>query len=671
MPLNINKCKELVEYSHSGNFQRVNEILDRNDVEINYVARFTRGSFLNETAITHASISGHHEIVRLLLEKGASTKCEKIYQKSPLFHAIENRHEHVALVLVELGSLEIHEIYQHPKGKGLFGAQAIRHALKNEMFDVVNGLLQAGAYTMPFNSRAYRYEYEEIATDLFSYGDVSVVNELFLHHRSAWWGDSRVVRSVCYRASPEVVELFIDKGGELNQQLDSLTKHLGSIRRKDADDTLSIRKILLEKVCNLKMCDISWIYQKNKFEDLNEFLEQGNDINMRGKLGITPLMIAAQLGDDSLVGRMIDAGADITAVNAFGSNALAMAARVGNDKVMERLSAERSHLLFLDAVVNNDIETVREFVNLRTIDVNHADKNGKNALMHVSESGNMEMAEVILGKMIWTSDLFTKFESAAPVEMCADINAKDKSGNTALAYAIRNDSSDMVSFLLKNKADINAKNNSGDSVLALSCQSGNLSAAKTLLLNKADINAKNWVGNTALMISCINKNAEMVELLMSGLQRVQMKSASHGKVKYEYKNSLDVDIKNNLELTALMLSYLGEVNHDIVNYVMAADPRDIGPFDIYGVGVYGYKSLIDLEDDGCDDDFSAGVKKQRITFLRKDHEDEMQGIDDQQEVQLAPLTDFWNAYAEDTLDVAANAGYEDLSFNPQYFGHPL
>ena len=155
--------------------------------------------------------------------------------------------------------------------------------------------------------------------------------------------------------------------------------------------------------------------------------------------------------------------------------------------------------------------------------------------------------------------------------MCADINAKDKSGNTALAYAIRNDSSDMVSFLLKNKADINAKNNSGDSVLALSCQSGNLDAAKTLLLNKADINAKNWVGNTALMISCINKNAEMVELLTSGIQRVQIKSASHGKVKYEYKNSLDVDIKNNLELTALMLSYLGEVNHNIVNYVMAAD----------------------------------------------------------------------------------------------------
>lgn len=671
MSVNISKCKELLKHCHLGNIEKVIELLARDDVDVNYTAKVTRSTVYDKNAITHAAAAGHEDIVKLLLENGANANCHYAYIKSPLHQAIENGHTQAALAIIHHGNLNFHEVHRGVYGFDTTVGIVVKHALKTKLFDVALDMLQSGMCAAPANLERNHSLYRDLISDFFKYGDVSILKELMANHKSAWENGWHAPFAICLYSSPEVVEAFIGAGGRFDRVAELFSRGLLQITRKDPGDTLSVRKIFLEKMCDVSLHDICWIFARKKWEDILGLLDNDGDINIRGALGITPLMIAAQFGDEVLVGRMIKAGADITAINDFGGTALTMAARGGNEKVMEKLLLVSNLALFSDAVVNNDVETVREFVNLRQIDVNHADENGKNALMHACDAENLEMAEVVLSDTLWTFDLFNRYENFAPAEICADINAKDENGNTALANSCINGKNAAVRFLLKNGADVNCKNNDGDSVLALSCKSRNIDAAKLILLNGAHINDQNAEGNTALMISCANKDAGMVHLLMSGIQRTIVTIGNHGKVKYHYANLLDVDIKNKLGQTALMLSYMGESNPDIVNAVMSADPEDTGPFDTHGRRIHCYGSVFDAENDYGYDDMSAGIKKQRTALPRKDHDDEMQAIDEQEEVQLPPLEDFMTSHADGGLYAVSNADAEQLSFASPSFGYLL
>ena len=480
-----------------------------------------------------------------------------------------------------------------------------------------------------------------------------------MNHKSAWAHDWDSLYYFCRYAKPELIEAFIEVGGNFNYIRNLYSRGLLHFSRTDPSETLSVRKIFLEKICNVAIEDIGWIFPEKNWNDMSGFLQHDSDINTRGALGITPLMIAAQLGDDALIDRMIKAGADITAINDFGGTALTMAMRVGNEKVVEKLVLPCRLALFSDAVVTNDIETVREFVNLRQIDINHADESGKNALMHSCENENLEMAEVLLGKMIWTFDLFEKHESLAPTEMRADINARDKNGNTALAHSCMNGRNSAISLLLKNGADANSTNNDGDSALALCCESGNINGAKLLLSKGADINAQNAEGNTALMISCSRKDAGMVHVLMSCFKGTKIRK--QGKVKYVLDNLPNVDIRNNEGKTALMLSYMGEPDPDIINSLKSAFPEEMGPFDSYGQTMQ-YLSIDEMDYH----EWAPGGKKQRIAFLNK-----FPGIDDQEEVQLLSLADLLGSHSDDELDAADNADDGIFSLASLSVGHLL
>lgn len=671
MSVNISKCKELLKYCHLGNVEKVIELLARDDVDVNYTAKVTRSTVFDENAITYAAAAGHEDIVKLLLENGANANCHYAYIKSPLHQAIANGHTQAALAIIHHGNLNFHEVLGRGDGFDTTGGVVVKHALKNKFFDVALGLLQSGACTVPANFRGDDSFYEGIIFELFKYGDVSIIKEILANHKSAWENGWHAPLAICLYSSPEVVEAFIGAGGRFDRVAERFSRGLLEITRKDPDDTLSVRKIFLEKVCNVTVRDVLWIFAKKNWKDIVGLLDNDGDINIRGALGITPLMIAAQLGDEVLVGRMIKAGADITAINDFGGTALTMAVRGGHEKVVEKLTLVSKLALFSDAVVNNDVDTALEFVNLRQIDVNHADENGKNALMHACEAENLEMAEVVLSKTLWTFDLFNRYEDVAPAEICADINATDKNGNTALANSCINGKNAAVYFLLKEKADVNCKNDDGDSALALSCKSGNIDAAQLILLSRANINEQNAEGNTPLMISCANKDADMVELLMSGIQRIKTTHSNRGKVKYDFANELDVDLMNNSDQTALMLSYMGEPNSDIINFVLSAHPDDTGPFDTHGGRIHYYGSASDGGNDHRQDDMSAGIKKQRTALLRKDHDGEMQAIDDQEEVQLLPREDFMAFHADGGHYAVWNAHAEQWSFASPSFGYLL
>jgi len=142
---------------------------------------------------------------------------------------------------------------------------------------------------------------------------------------------------------------------------------------------------------------------------------------------------------------------------------------------------------------------------------------GKKDLIHAAEKGDTETVKMLLNKG-------------------ADVNAKDKDGETALMYAAQKGHTEIVEILLINGADINAKDKDGNTALILAAAWGVISTVgkviyaytvheehiktvKMLLTMGADVNAKNKDGVTALTYTAPKGYNEIVRLLEQEEQR--------------------------------------------------------------------------------------------------------------------------------------------------------
>ena len=99
----------------------------------------------------------------------------------------------------------------------------------------------------------------------------------------------------------------------------------------------------------------------------------------------------------------------------------------------------------------------------------------------------------------------------------ADINTKDRFGNTALMLAARNDYLDIVKLLINKETNLTAKNNDGNTALMMAVRRGYLGIVNLLIDKGADINAKDNDGETALMYAVEMSNLDMGNLDMVNL----------------------------------------------------------------------------------------------------------------------------------------------------------
>ena len=90
------------------------------------------------------------------------------------------------------------------------------------------------------------------------------------------------------------------------------------------------------------------------------------------------------------------------------------------------------------------------------------------------------------------------------LEHGADVNAKDKSGNTALMFAagqeeqyIKIENDKVVRLLLEHGAEVDAKNESGETALMVAASNGYEKTVTLLLEHGADADLRNADGKTA------------------------------------------------------------------------------------------------------------------------------------------------------------------------------
>jgi beta-lactamase regulating signal transducer with metallopeptidase domain len=126
-------------------------------------------------------------------------------------------------------------------------------------------------------------------------------------------------------------------------------------------------------------------------------------------------------------------------------------------------------------------------------------------------------------------------EAETLIQSGADVDAKSRTGKTALMYAAILGHPDIVGILLKSGADVNAISwDTGDTALTFAAWLGYTQIANYLLDAGADVNVVDPGGETALTIAAWNGHTETVELLLDA--------------------GADVNTRNNVGMTALKMA---------------------------------------------------------------------------------------------------------------------
>ncbi|MEM4295602.1 MAG: ankyrin repeat domain-containing protein, partial [Candidatus Anstonellales archaeon] len=97
----------------------------------------------------------------------------------------------------------------------------------------------------------------------------------------------------------------------------------------------------------------------------------------------------------------------------------------------------------------------------------------------------------------------------------ADVNAKDKYGNTALIWATENNNTDIVELLIKAEVDVNVQDKDGRTALMYAAKHGNTEIVKLLRKGGAAVNQEDNYGWTATMYAAYySSNKEIFWLLI-------------------------------------------------------------------------------------------------------------------------------------------------------------
>ncbi|XP_019852449.1 PREDICTED: serine/threonine-protein phosphatase 6 regulatory ankyrin repeat subunit C-like [Amphimedon queenslandica] len=201
--------------------------------------------------------------------------------------------------------------------------------------------------------------------------------------------------------------------------------------------------------------------------DVVELLLNGKrrvDVNCKDFFRIRPIHLAVQKGNITIVQMLVDHNADVNCKDLDGMAPLHHGFKTKNQPVVEHL------LYYCEAnpdICDKDNKSILYFA----IDIIH----------YLQNPLNKEDSEYDKDKLIRIFEIIVRK---------ADVNIKDKDGNTPLLYAVLVCSVRLVTILLENKANPNIRNNKGHIALQYAVSQENLTILTLLLDYNADLNAR-------------------------------------------------------------------------------------------------------------------------------------------------------------------------------------
>uniref|UniRef100_A0A6Q2YFC9 SAM domain-containing protein n=1 Tax=Esox lucius TaxID=8010 RepID=A0A6Q2YFC9_ESOLU len=300
------------------------------------------------TALQFASASGHENLVRFLLRKGASVDSRNNYGWTPLMQATRFGHLNVAHILLENGA-EIN-------GRNRMGASVLTMAARGGHTHVAKLLLESGAFVDDYDHLALAEgvgrEFMDITALLAAaqHGHEAAVRlllewgaEVNFSQKTTGWGalmlatltgKVAVVQQLVERgADPDHVNVLAKTAFELSLQL----------RQRDVKSYLdSITTVRPQPDDEKRRPDVFSALKLGNSQLVNEILEvDPSQVNMANPDGASPLMIAAVSGQLEVVQLLVEKSADVDKQDGVhGWTALMQATYHGNKEVVKYLLSQ-------------------------------------------------------------------------------------------------------------------------------------------------------------------------------------------------------------------------------------------------------------------------------------------------------------------------------------------
>ncbi len=245
-------------------------------------------------------------------------------------------------------------------------------------------------------------------------------------------------------------------------------------------------------------------------EEIRRLLAAGADINAREDhpMGNTALIRAVMSHSVGILKLLIDRGVDLSVRNNRGDTAMKMALffSVTMEEEKERNPSEGAKEADLAEIVNLLLDKGAE------VDVND-NLTGKMALIWAARNERLDVAKLVLDKgfdvktdpniLILAADIGHSEVVNLLLERGADINSTANTlGGGPLMTAAEKGRLEVVKLLLAKGADVNEGGRMGFTPLMAASEKGQLDIVKELLDKGADINARSQcMGSTALSIA--------------------------------------------------------------------------------------------------------------------------------------------------------------------------
>ncbi len=342
--------------------------------------------------------------------------------------------------------------------------------------------------------------------------------------------------------SLDSAKLLLNRGADVNARgIMDMTSLMIAARRRNLD----MVKLLVQHGAYIDAQDrggrtaLMQAAERGALGVAKYLLERGADVNAQGYGGTTALMVAARSGHLDMFALLLDKGADLYVTTQYGRTALTESAMIARFQIQQVLKRRGQGLTLPVAAFFGDVEEVQHLLT-NGADPNARDSTGETALMKaVRWKGPVRTRPHIR----WGKDFGKQDKDGAELagvavsygpamtkillESGADVNAKDKSGKTALMMTVdgRGDV-DMAKLLLDKPADPNAQADDGRTSLMIAAAQGRVDMIELLLQHGADLNVQDNYGRTAVTEASAKNRFDIVELLRNRGARLTLAIAA-------------------------------------------------------------------------------------------------------------------------------------------------
>ncbi len=290
------------------------------------------------------------------------------------------------------------------------------------------------------------------------------------------------------------------------------------------------------------------LIDKNATEEaINFLIEQGIDINLQNKYGVTPLHLAVKKENIALTRSLVNAGANTNVFNrsCYGATPLHIATANGNLEIVKILieqgnadinSSHKSERfqgpspIHSAIVCANDkypkrkqgcLKVTKYLIKQPQFEVNAQDHDGKTALHYAVQDGNIDVVKLLLtaqniNPFIKDNEGKTPFDYAREKREVLEalIKAQYRYGDAKINFfhlAVKNNHIDVVKYLIEEqKLEVDFVDCQSSTPLHVAAMEGHVDIVNYLIVKGADVNHMSRFGHTAMILatSCILDNEQ-------------------------------------------------------------------------------------------------------------------------------------------------------------------